>query len=465
MKKTLTILLIPIVLIIAFIILVQSCVVSNEKYDYDDLSEYIKLPNYKTYTYTLEEDAIKQAIGTYLMQYSSEYTIKRGDRVNVDLRFYDRIDPETSLKGDEITELFSDDIWLENVATPTVDGGYQISYQIENGIIGSKLKATVTKEYTLADDFYVESYRGRTVFVDITINNKECELGDVLLASYTGYYLDENGNILQENGKDKTFDSSEKSSFYIGSNLAVEDFENGLIGMTVGVEKDIYATFPEDYEHDKTIAGKKVLFRTKVTAIYTPPVYNDAFVQTYFSTFTTVKEFEDALLKEYTLSVVYDYISANCQILKYPDYEYNEAADQLAEIEGTWADQYGMTLDSYIQSTYGMTRDAYIKSNMKTEMIFYALRNDLGSSVIPTDEELQDEKDSLIEYYKTYYMQNEGLTESVALSEAKDFVATLGDSYVYEQVLYTKIDNLMPTLVKTTTVKTEKDYVFDAKTE
>ena len=83
MKKTLTILLIPIVLIIAFIILVQSCVVSNEKYDYDDLSEYIKLPNYKTYTYTLEEDAIKQAIGTYLMQYSSEYTIKRGDRPGV----------------------------------------------------------------------------------------------------------------------------------------------------------------------------------------------------------------------------------------------------------------------------------------------------------------------------------------------------------------------------------------------
>jgi hypothetical protein len=134
------------------------------------------------------------------------------------------------------------------------------------------------------------------------------------------------------------------------------------------------------------------------------------------------------------------------------------------QIEGTWADQYGVTLDSYIQSTYGMSRDAYIKSNMKTEMIFYALRNEIGDSVIPTDEELDDEKDTLIEYYKTYYMQNEGLTESVALTEAKDFVATLGDSYVYEQVLYTKIDNIMPSLVKTTTVKTEKDYVFDAKT-
>ena len=462
MKKIIAILL---ALISVFSVCACSCVVSDEKYDYEDLSEYIKLPNYKNHTFNLEEDSIKQAIATYLMQYSSEYTIKRGDRINVDLRFYNRIDPETSLKGEEITELFSDDIWLENVATPKADGGYQISYQIENGIIGSKLKATVTKEYTLADDFYVESYRGKTVFVDITINNKQCEIGDVLLASYTGYYLDENGNILQENGKDKTFDSSEKSSFYIGSNLAIDDFEKGLIGMTVGVEKDIYATFPEDYDADKNLAGKKVLYRTKVTAIYTPPVYNDAFVQTYFSTFKTVKEFEDALIKEYTLSLVYDYISANCQIFEYPEYEYNEAADQLVQIEGTWADQYGVTLDSYIQSTYGMSRDAYIKSNMKTEMIFYALRNEIGDSVIPTDEELEDEKDTLIEYYKTYYMQNEGLTESVALTEAKDFVATLGDSYVYEQVLYTKIDNIMPSLVKTTTVKTEKDYVFDAKTE
>ena len=464
MKKKIICLLLVAVAIALLIFLAHSCVVSDEKYGYEDMSEYIKLPKYKNYVFTIEEDAIKQAIGTYLMQYSSEYTVKRGDRINVDIKFYDLVSPDVSLKGEEIKELFQDNIWIEKVATPT-DSNYQISYQIENGLIGSKIGATINKEYTLASDFFVEEYRGKKVFVDVTVNNTECQLGDVLLASYTGYYVDDDGNIIKEDGKDKTFDSSEKSSFYIGSNLAIKEFEEGLIGMTIGVEKDIYATFPEEYEPEPSLAGKKVMFRTKVTALYTPPIYNDAFVTTYFNTFKNVQEFEDALRKEYLLSLVYDYISDNAQVIEYPEYEYTEAENQLTEIEGTWADQYGMTLDAYIKATYGMTRDAYIKSNMKTEMIFYALRNEIGDSVEPTDEELEDEKDSLIAYYKSYYMQNNGLSESEALSEAKEFVETLGDSYVYEQVLYSKIDNKMPTLVKTKNVASEKDYVFDAKTE
>ena len=443
-----------------------SCVRGDKKYDYDDMSEYITLPNYLSQNYSLEEDAIKQAIGTYLMQYSSEYTIKRGDRVNVDMKFFNRIDPETSLKGDEIKELYKDDYWLENVATPDSEGNYQISYQVENGIIGSKLKATITKEYTLANDFYVEEYRGKTVFVDITVNNTVCELGDVLLASYTGYYIDENNQIVQENGKDKTFDSSEKSSFYVGSHLAIEDFENGLIGMTVGVEKDIYATFPENYKPAPDMAGKKVMFRVKITALYTPPTYNDAFVQNYFTTFKTVAEFEEALRNEYLLSLVYEYITQNSVVIEYPKAEYKAAEKQLLSIEGTFAQSMNTTLDAYLKSQYSMTRDEYIKSNMKTEMIFYSLRQSIGATVEPTEEEMSAERDSLIAYYKATYMSESGYTETTALAAAKEFVTNLGDSYIYEQVLYTKIDKYIPAHVSTTSVPSvHESYVFDAKAE
>lgn len=441
-----------------------ACVRGDKKYDYDDMSEYITLPNYLSHTFSCEEDSIKQAIGTYLMQYSSEYTIKRGDRVNVDLKFFNRIDPETSLKGDEIKELYKDDFWLEHVATPDSDGNYQISYQVENGIIGSKLKATITKEYTLAEDFYVEEYRGKTVFVDITVNNTVLEMGDVLIASYTGYYVDENGKIIQENGKDKTFDSSEKSSFYIGSHLAIEDFEQGLIGMTVGVEKDIYATFPEDYKPAANMAGKKVMFRVKVTSLFTPPTYNDAFVQNYFTTFKTVAEFEEALRNEYLLSLVYEYITQNAVVIEYPKAEYKAAEKQLLSIEGSFAQQMNTTLDAYLKSEYGMTRDAYIKSNMKTEMIFYSLRTSIGASVEPTEEEMDAEKDALVAYYKSTYMKESGYTETQALAAAKEFVDNLGDSYIYEQVLYTKIDKYIPAHVKTTSVPSaHESYVFDAQ--
>ena len=439
-----------------------SCFRNEEKYAYDDMSEYIKLPNFRSQTFEIKEDAIKQAIGTYLMQYASEYAVRRGDRINVDIKFFKLTDPEIDLKGEEITELFQDDIWLENVATPRDDGSYQISYQIENGIIGSKLKATINKQFTLADDFFIEEYRGQKLFVDITVNNRTCELGDVLIASYKGYHIDENDKIVQENGKDKIFDESTSASFYIGSHLAIDGFEQGLIDMSVGVEKDIFATFPETYESAPELAGKRVMFRTTVKSLFIAPVYDDDFVQKYFPAFKTVQEFEDGLRHEYVLSQIYEYISENAQIISYPKAEYKAAERQLEEIEGTWAEQYKMTLDEYIEAEYNMTRDAYIKSNMKTEMIFYALRNEIGASVIPTDSEIEAEKTTAIAYYKNYYISEEKMTENAAATAAKEFVENLGESYFYENVLYNKVDDVITDLVKTTTIPAEKtDYIFD----
>ncbi|MBO4982725.1 MAG: FKBP-type peptidyl-prolyl cis-trans isomerase [Clostridia bacterium] len=463
MKKIICIFL---VLITVFSVCACSCIRGENKYEYEDMTEYIKLPNYKDHTYSVEVDSLKLAVGTYLMQYSSEYTVKRGDRINVDLNFYEILDPVVDIKGNEITELKSDDLWLENVATPTVDGGYQISYLIENNMIGLKIgAAAITRKLTLADDFYKEEYRGKEIFVDIKVNNVAVDVGDVLLASYTGYYIDADGKIVQENGKDKIFDESDSSSFYVGANLAIDEFEEGLIGMTIGVEKDIYATFPSEYEPAPELAGQRVLFRVKVKSLYTPPVYDDKFVTTYFSGIKTVAEFEEKLKEEYVLSLVYDYISENAHVIEYPKAEYKAALRQLIEIEGVFAENMNVTLDKYIEQEYGMTRDAYVKSNMKTEMIFYSLRNILGDAVIPTDTELKAERDALIAYYKNSYMQNDGLTETVATTEAKEFVDALGESYIYEQVLYSKIDKVIPTQVEIEMIPATKSYVFDAKAE
>lgn len=460
MKKLICIFL---VLITVFSICACSCVRGDSKYDYEDMTKFIKLPNYKSHKYTVETDSLKLAVGAYLMQYSSEYTVRRGDRINIDMTFFEVADPTVDIKGNEITELKSDDIWIENVATPSSDGGYQISYQVENNMIGSKIGATFTRKLTLADDFYKEEYRGKTIFVDIKINNSTVEPGTVLIASYKGYYIDDEGKIVQENGKDKIFDESDNSNFFVGANLAIDDFEKGLIGMTVGVEKDIYATFPTDYEAAPDLAGKKVLFRVKVKSLFTPPTYDDAFVQKYFNNIKDVKEFEEKLKTEYILTAVYEYISENAHVIEYPKAEYKAAQRQLVEIEGVFAQNMNVTLDKYIEQEYGMTRDAYIKSNMKTEMIFYSLRNMLGDSVIPTDIELKAERDALVAYYKNSYMTEDGLNETVATTKAKEFVDALGESYIYEQVLYAKIDKIIPTQVEIDLVPVTKDFVFDAK--
>lgn len=460
MKKILCLVL---ALLSIFSVCACACIRSENKYDYD-LSEYMTVPDFVSKAYDVDENEIKQAIGLYLMQFASEYTVKRGDKIQVDMKFYDLLDPEVDAKGKEITELFQEGIWLENVATPS-NSTYQISSQIENGILGAKMGATVSKIFTISDDFFVEEYRGKRMFVDTTIKNKECEIGDVLTASYTGYYLDNDGNIVKENGKEKTFDASDNNPFYIGSHLAIDDLENGFIGMTIGNEKDVYATFPQDYKASADLAGKRVLFKVKIKAYYTPSTYDDTFVKTYFKTFKTTAEFEAALIKGKALTQVYDYINANTQILEYPSAEYDATENQLTTLAPIWYQQYSMTIEQYVKNEYGMTIDQYIKSNMKTEMIFYYLRDFIGVDAVPTEAELAAMKESLVQENKNSYMTSQGLTESQAIVEANEYVEALGESYIYEQVMYKKIDDIIPGMVKYQLIETDIDYIFDAKTE
>ena len=452
------------VLALLSVFAICSCVKSEKKYDYD-LSEYLSLPDYKSQVYEIKEDDIKLAIGAYLMQFAQEYKVKRGDNIQVDIKFYDLLDPEVDARGEEITELFMDDLWINRVGVPNTDGTYQISSLIEENIIGGKIGSgsTIKKLLTLDNTFVNEKYRGKKVFVDITVTNRICKEGDVLTASYTGYYLDSQGNIVKEDGKDKTFDTSDNSAFYVGSHLAIEDFEQGLLGMKIGEEKDIYATFPDDYKNDSKLAGKKVLFKVKIKSFFVPQTYDDTFVKTYFSSFTTTAEFEASLRKEQILDKVYAYISANAQIFDFPDDEYDATEKELASIADIFQSQNSISLEEYVEKQYGMTIDQYIKTNMKTEMVLYYLANLLGTPAIPTETELVAEKEQLVNDYKKQYMSKDGISESEALSQANIAVEALGDSYIYEQVMYRKIDELLVTQVRTKEIKSEKTYIFDAQ--
>ncbi len=82
----------------------------------------------------------------------------------------------------------------------------------------------------------------------------------------------ENGNVAVidfEGFKDgKAFEGGkgENYSLEIGSNTFIPGFEDQLIGMKSGEEKDIKVTFPEDYG-EKSLAGAPVVFKVKVNEI------------------------------------------------------------------------------------------------------------------------------------------------------------------------------------------------------
>ena len=105
---------------------------------------------------------------------------------------------------------------------------------------------------------------------------------DELLKSYTELVIKEEGAV--ENGDVAVIDfegfkdgvafeggKGENYSLEIGSHSFIPGFEEGIIGMKKGEEKDLTLTFPEEYQ-EKSLAGKEVVFKVKVNEIKTKEV-------------------------------------------------------------------------------------------------------------------------------------------------------------------------------------------------
>lgn len=82
------------------------------------------------------------------------------------------------------------------------------------------------------------------------------EKGNVAVIDFEGF----NDGIAFEGGK------AEAYSLEIGSNTFIPGFEDQLIGMKKGEEKDIKVTFPEEYPSEE-LKGKEVVFKVKLNEV------------------------------------------------------------------------------------------------------------------------------------------------------------------------------------------------------
>ena len=346
MKKRIICLAVLLVMVLSL----ASCIVSKDKYDYD-MEKYINLIDYNGYKVELELDSIQAAIDSSIMDYSKEYVVSVGDKIYIDISAKEVIYTETDSgtlidqKGNEIEALKE-----ENYLLSVGSGAY--ASKVENSLLGSKIGEKTQLKVTLPDNFYVEEYQEKEVYLEITVKTKECKAGDVVLVDYKGFFLDENGNKIpnpdKKNDKDeeyKIFDSNSNAKFYLGSKMAIDGFEENIIGMKVGDTKSFKATFPDDYDNED-VKGKTVEFEVKVTSLYTPPVYNEDFIKAYYPDYKSTEEFEKALREKYILSNIYEYIVSKSDVIKYPKAELKTAKKELVDIEASFKQTYGVELDA-----------------------------------------------------------------------------------------------------------------------
>ena len=123
----------------------------------------------------------------------------------------------------------------------------------------------------------------------LTAVKRKAKKGDTAVIDFEGF---DNG-VPFEGGKGEGF------SLELGSGTFIPGFEDGVVGMKAGEEKELNITFPEDYTPD--LAGKPVVFKVKVQEVKEPvkPELDDEFAKDV-SEFETLAEFRADLKKKIT---------------------------------------------------------------------------------------------------------------------------------------------------------------------
>ena len=186
---------------------------------------------------------------------------------------------------------------------------------------------------------------------------RKAKKGDTAVIDFEGF---DNGTPF-EGGKGENYELK------LGSGTFVPGFEEQVIGMKAGEEKDLDITFPEDYVPD--LAGKSVVFKVKVKEVKEPqaPEVDDEFAKDV-SEFETLEAFRKDLGEKLSErrskqaeadfeNGVMEQLVANMEC---------EIPDGMVEVQlDKLMDDYAMRLQSQ-----GISMDDYMKMmNMNGEMV------------------------------------------------------------------------------------------------
>jgi trigger factor len=260
--------------------------------------------------------------------------------------------------------------------------------------------------------------------------------GDVVIIDFEGFV---NGEAF-EGGK------AEKHSLELGSNSFIPGFEEQLIGLGKGEEKEVEVTFPEDY-HSESLKGQAAVFKVKIHDIKRKnlPELDDEFAKDV-SEFDTLEEYKQDLKtrlqerKEKDLqaskeTAVVEKAAANAEV-EIPSAMIESELDvMIKEFERRLRTQ-GMTLDIYFQ--FSGQNEGMLKEQMRDDAE-KRVRNNLvleaiaaAEKITASDEEVDAELAKLAESYqrsveelRDVFASNgslEGMKNDLAVRKTVDFL-------------------------------------------
>ncbi len=275
----------------------------------------------------------------------------------------------------------------------------------------------------------VNKYTGLKVEKDkVTVKKEEVEHElQHLLDQYTELVVKENGTIEEGNVAIIDFEGfkdgvafeggkGENYSLEIGSHTFIPGFEEALIGMKTGEEKDIDLTFPEDYPSED-LKGAKVVFKVKVNEIKEKQTreldkefFEDLGMEGIDSEDTLKEEIKKNIKAQKDMEAENKYVDALLEAVgknvdvDIPEEMVEEEVDRLMKRFEEQLKMQGVSLDLYYQFT--KSDEKALRSQMEKDAFKNVLYRLMLEEILKleklevTDEEAEKEAEELAKKYQ-----------------------------------------------------------------
>ena len=189
----------------------------------------------------------------------------------------------------------------------------------------------------------------------------------------------------------------------IGSHQFIEGFEEQMIGMNIGEEKDLQVKFPDEY-HAEELKGKDAVFHVKVNGIQVTekPELDDDFAAD-ISEYNTFAEYRESIVKELTekVSKNNDAAAENALVEKavenaqmdVPQAMIDDQAEYMVREMAMRMSYQGLKIEDYMKYT-GQTPEGLkamykpeAEKRVKTELVIDAIRK--AEKIEPSEADIE----------------------------------------------------------------------------
>lgn len=405
-----------------------------------------------TMTVTVDGEEWKKAVDKAFRKLGSKAEIKGFRKGQVPAKMLEKIIPERERWIEAVNDNANDwlragldDKKLDPISRPMLDikdmdadhvavtYDFAVVPEVEMGNYKG-LDYTIGDTEVSDEELNAELDRMRKQYADMEVKDGAAEDGDTVNINYEGF---RDGEAF-EGGK------ADNYNLTLGSHSFIPGFEEGLVGVKAGEDKELNLTFPEDYYHED-LRGKNVVFKVHVNEVKHEvlPELDDDFAKDVNAPGVEDVEGLKKLVKDRLSSskktkaendaeekLIDQLIAA--EKVDLPDAMIDNEVEDMVSNRENYFKQQGLTLDMYLKYT-GSDMDAFKKSLRPDAERTVRMRLALGKiaeleKLEPTDEDYEKEYKNIADAYQMdvdtvkKLVDKSYITEGIRSQMAMDFV-------------------------------------------